>query len=78
MRTVKDLFVARARNGRTVFMSTHTLEVAEAVSDRIGIIDHGSLITVGTMQELTRESAGSATLEDIFLRLTEEGDEPCP
>ncbi|UCG17721.1 MAG: ABC transporter ATP-binding protein [Phycisphaerales bacterium] len=78
VRTVKDLFVQRTREGRTVFMSTHTLEVAEAVSDRIGIIHNGRLITVGTMNELKRRATGSATLEEAFLRLTEEGDEPCP
>jgi ABC-2 type transport system ATP-binding protein len=75
VRTVKDLFVRRAREGRTIFMSTHTLEVAEAVADRIGIIDHGRLLAVGTIGELKQRATGSATLEDVFLRLTEEGDE---
>jgi ABC-2 type transport system ATP-binding protein len=77
-RTVKDLFVERARQGRTVFMSTHTLEVAAAVADRIGIIHKGQLIAVGSMDELKRRAAGSATLEEAFLRLTEEGDELAP
>ncbi len=75
VRTVKDLFVRRVREGRTVFMSTHTLEVAEAVADRIGIIDHGRLLAVGTIGQLKQRAAGSATLEDVFLRLTEEADE---
>jgi ABC-2 type transport system ATP-binding protein len=78
VRTVKDLFVDRARQGRAVFMSTHTLGVAEAVADRIGIIHNGELRAIGTLDELQRQAAGGADLEDIFLKLTEEGDEPVP
>ena len=72
VRTVKDLFLERAARGKTVFMSTHTLEVAQAVAHRIGIIHRGQLISAGTMQELQAEAAGQHTLEDIFLRLTED------
>jgi ABC-2 type transport system ATP-binding protein len=50
--------------------------VAEAVADRIGIIHNGRLIALGTPEELKHRSAGSATLEEVFLQLTEEGDEP--
>ncbi len=73
VRTVKDILRNMVREGRTVFMSTHTLEVAEAVADRIGIIHHGRLIAVGTLEELRHQASRSATLEDIFLSLT--GDE---
>ncbi|GMV97274.1 MAG: ABC transporter ATP-binding protein [Phycisphaerae bacterium] len=70
VRTVKDLMREMTREGRTVFMSTHTLEVAEAVADRIGIIHHGRLVAVGTLAELRALAAANASLEDIFLRLT--------
>lgn len=70
VRTVKDLMREMAREGRTIFMSTHTLEVAEAVADRIGIIHHGRLVAVGTLAELRAQAAENASLEDIFLRLT--------
>lgn len=73
VRTVKDILRNMVREGKTVFMSTHTLEVAEAVADRIGIIHHGRLIAVGTLEELRHQASRSATLEDIFLSLT--GDE---
>jgi ABC-2 type transport system ATP-binding protein len=56
--------------GRTVFMSTHTLEVAEAVADRIGIIHRGILVTVGTLAELRERASQQTSLEDIFLGLT--------
>ncbi len=75
VRTVKDMLRRMTREGRTVFMSTHTLEVAEAVADRIGIIHRGRLIAVGTLDELRAQASRSASLEDIFLGLTqEEGD----
>jgi len=70
VRTVKDLMNEMTAAGAAVFMSTHTLEVAEAVADRIGIIHHGRLIAVGTLQELRTQAARSDSLEDIFLSLT--------
>lgn len=72
---VKRLFQNLARAGVTVFMSTHTLSLAEELCARIGIIHEGGLIALGTMEEL-REKARSADerLEPLFLRLTgEEG-----
>jgi len=70
VRMVKDLFRERTRAGRTVFMSTHTLEIAEAVADRIGIIHHGRLVALGNLAELRARAATQHTLEDIFLQLT--------
>ncbi|GJM23636.1 MAG: ABC transporter [Phycisphaerae bacterium] len=70
VRVVKDLFRERVNQGRTVFMSTHTLGVAEAVADRIGILNHGRLVCLGTMAELRAQAAAEHSLEDIFLELT--------
>ncbi len=70
---VKDLFRRLAKQGVTVFMSTHTLKVAEDVCDRIGIIHKGSLIAIGTTEELKRDAhAAEADFEQVFIRLTEE------
>ena len=76
-RHVKDIFVARTRRGGAAFISTHTLEVAEAVADRIGIIHQGRLIALGTLDELRRRARRQQSLEDIFLQLTEADDGPC-
>jgi ABC-2 type transport system ATP-binding protein len=59
------------RRGHTIMMSTHTLEVAEAMCDRIAIIQHGRIRATGTIQDLRAEAAGGG-LEEIFLRLTGE------
>jgi ABC-2 type transport system ATP-binding protein len=69
-RQVKDLLLARARAGCAVILSTHILDVAERLVDRIGIIHAGVLISEGSLAEL-RATAGQAdsTLEDLFLRL---------
>lgn len=57
--------------GTTVFLSTHILEIAERMCDRVGIINDGQLIALGTMEELrNKEGNQQATLEDIFLELT--------
>ena len=70
-RQVKDIFVERTRRGGTAFITTHTLEVAEAVADRIGIIHQGRLISLGTLEELRHQARCERSLEDIFLQLTE-------
>ena len=73
-RLLKDLFKTFVKNGGTVFLTTHTLEVAEALCDRIAIINKGEIMALGTMEELRAQSnAGGAHLEEIFLKLT--GDE---
>ncbi|MDB5454089.1 MAG: transporter [Caulobacteraceae bacterium] len=72
-RQVKDLLVQRARAGATVILTTHILEVAERLADRIGIIQSGKLIAEGRLSELrSRMGAGEATLEDVFLNLIAE------
>jgi ABC-2 type transport system ATP-binding protein len=70
-RILKDLLRAFADEGGAVFLSTHTLEVAEALCDRIAILAQGRILACGSMDELRAEaSAGGAHLEEIFLRLT--------
>jgi ABC-2 type transport system ATP-binding protein len=72
---VKRIFRELCAAGVTVFMSTHTLEIAEEMCDRIGIIQEGKLIAAGTIREL-REMSGvvGKRLEEIFFRLTGEED----
>jgi ABC-2 type transport system ATP-binding protein len=70
-RLIKDILRQMADRGAAVFLSTHILEIAERMCDRIGIINKGELVAVGTMDELRAAGkAGSASLEDIFLGLT--------
>jgi ABC-2 type transport system ATP-binding protein len=71
VRTVKELFRERAGAGQTVFMSTHTLDVAEAIADRIAIINHGRIIACGTLADLRAKATQEHRLEDIFLDLTD-------
>ena len=74
IRLLKDLFRQLAADGTTIFMSTHSLSVAEEICDRIGVIHHGRLIATGTVEELRREAEiVDANLERVFLRLTAEG-----
>lgn len=70
-RMMKDLLRGFADQGGTVFLSTHTLEVAEALCDRIAILHEGRIKGLGTMAELQKEAEmGEAGLEQIFLRIT--------
>ena len=71
-RILKDLFREYVRRGNTIMMSTHTLEVAETLCDRIAIIQHGKIRAVGTIQDLRAEATGGGGLEEIFLKLTGE------
>ncbi len=68
-RVVKDVLRSLVERGATVFMSSHILEIVEHMCDRVGIIDGGKLVAVGTIAEL-REQAPGSSLEDIFLALT--------
>lgn len=71
-RLMKDVLRGLCRDGAAVFISTHILDVAERTCDRFGIINRGTLIATGTMDELRTMAAGSnSSLEDIFLELTD-------
>jgi ABC-2 type transport system ATP-binding protein len=74
-RIVKDAFRERARAGAAVFISTHTLALAEELCTRIAIIMDGRLLAVGTPEEITRRAGSEAHLEDAFLKLTAESVE---
>ena len=71
-RLVKNLFREEAGRGITIFMSTHSLEVAEEVSDEIAIIQTGRIIARGTAEELRYQADVDGNLEDIFLKLVED------
>jgi ABC-2 type transport system ATP-binding protein len=72
-RILKDLFREYTHRGHTIMMSTHTLEVAESLCPRSGIIQGGKIRALGTMAELRANAAGGGGgLEDIFLKLTGE------
>jgi len=72
-RQAKDVLMQRVRDGVTVIMTTHILEVAERMAERIGVIDKGRLIAEGTLEELRRQAGKAGTsLEDIFLELVAE------
>jgi len=71
-RLVKDLMKQYTLKGNTVFISTHVLSIAEELCDRIGIINKGKLIAIGTLAELKTQAAqGDINLETLFLNLTE-------
>lgn len=70
-RLIKRVFREYCGRGHTIFVSTHTLEVAQELCDRIGIIMNGEVLALGTMEELRRKAASQrGDLEEIFLRLT--------
>ena len=70
-RILKDLLRSFVDSGGTVFLTTHTLEVAEAVCDRIGIMADGKIVALGSMDDLRAQAhAGGAHLEEIFLKVT--------
>jgi ABC-2 type transport system ATP-binding protein len=71
-RVVKDVLKERSLAGMTVLVSTHQLSIAEEMADRIGIINGGKLIAVGTRDELRIRSGSSGQLEETYLSLTAE------
>jgi len=75
IRFVKDYLKQRTREGLTVLMSTHTLSIAEEIADRIGIINQGILLCVGTVGDIVKLAEGPGSLEDVFLELTKSNGE---
>ncbi|NOZ76006.1 MAG: ABC transporter ATP-binding protein [FCB group bacterium] len=74
IRIVKQLLRDKCEDGLTVLMSTHTLEIAEEICSRVGIINRGELIRTGTVAELRKEAQTEKSLEDIFLALVDESN----
>jgi ABC-2 type transport system ATP-binding protein len=72
VRLLKDLLRRQADGGTTVFLSTHSLDVAEELADRIGVVNNGRMIGCGTLDALREQADLAGTLEEVFLKLTEE------
>ncbi len=72
VRILKNLLRKQADGGTTVFLSSHSLDVVEELADRIAIVDHGRLISCGSLEHLRSHAELDGSLEDVFLRLTEE------
>lgn len=68
-RQVKDILRERVAAGATVILTTHLLDVAERMADRIGIIQHGKLLAEGSLEALQSQAGAGRTLEDVFLSL---------
>jgi ABC-2 type transport system ATP-binding protein len=73
IRLLKDILRKQAEAGTTVFLSTHSLDIAQELADRIGIVNHGRLICCGPFESLRKQAGLDSSLEDVFLKLTEEG-----
>ena len=69
-RNLKDILNGLIKKGTTIFMSTHILEIAEAMCDRIGIINKGELVALGEPDRIRHQSGSPETLESVFLQLT--------
>ncbi|MNY66552.1 Daunorubicin/doxorubicin resistance ATP-binding protein DrrA [compost metagenome] len=69
------MLLGKVRSGVTVIMTTHILEVAERMAERIGVISQGRLIAEGTLAELRARIGRESSLEDIFLDLVAQGTE---
>ncbi|MDQ8164859.1 MAG: ABC transporter ATP-binding protein [Gemmatimonadota bacterium] len=72
IKILRDVFKEYVRRGHTIMMSTHTLETAESLCDRIAIIVNGKIAAAGTMDDLRTQSKQVGGLEEIFLKLTGE------
>jgi ABC-2 type transport system ATP-binding protein len=77
-RDVNERLLAEAARGTTIFVSTHLLDMAEKLCDRVGIIHRGALAATGTIDEVRATAASSGSLEDVFLKMTAEAGELAP
>ncbi|HEY5798816.1 MAG TPA: ABC transporter ATP-binding protein [Burkholderiaceae bacterium] len=71
-REVQERLLAAAARGKTVFVSTHLLDMAEKLCDRVAIIHRGALVATGTLDDIRAATSASGTLEELFLQLTDE------
>ena len=71
IRSIKELMRRKVEAGMTIFLTTHILALAETLADRIGIIDEGRILALGTLDEIREQTAVMGNLEDIFLGLTD-------
>lgn len=71
-REVQDRLIASAAGGKTIFVSTHLLDMAQRMCNRVGIINRGALVATGTLEELRGASSENSTLEELFLKFTDE------
>lgn len=76
VRLLKDLLREEAKRGATVCLSTHSLDIAQELAHRIGIVEHGRLITCGSLSKLREQADMDGSLEEVFLKLTEESQGP--
>ena len=75
-RQMKDILIDFCREGKTVFLSTHILEIAERMCTRVAIVNHGAIVAAGTLEQLREMvSSDGQSLEQIFLQLTGGGEE---
>ncbi|MES2300105.1 MAG: ABC transporter ATP-binding protein [Pseudomonadota bacterium] len=74
-RDVQERLLAAAAGGTTIFVSTHLLDMAEKLCDRVGIIHRGALVATGTLDEIRSEAAADGSLEEVFLKITDDASE---
>ena len=74
-RDVQERLLAAAARGTTIFVSTHLLDMAEKLCDTVGIIHRGALVATGTMDDIRATAAADGSLEDLFLKLTDDSAE---
>ena len=75
-RDVQQRLLRIAAQGSTIFVSTHLLDMAERLCDRVGIIHHGALAATGTLEQIRNELHADGSLEELFLQITDEGAQP--
>jgi ABC-2 type transport system ATP-binding protein len=72
VRKLKNILLNQVRGGATVFLSTHSLDIVQELASRIGIIHKGRMISCGPIETLRKQASHNGTLEEVFLKLTEE------
>jgi len=77
-RDIRERLLKSAAQGKTIFVSTHLLDMAEHFCSRVGIIHHGELIATGSLQEIKDSVSSGGSLEQAFLKITDEVDQSAP